>query len=245
MDRPADLLNQLRIERNAPPPPRSWRWLWITLVVLAVLAVVAFAGLKLMRGDNAQQVRVATATAIGGNHGSASVLDATGYVTARREATVSAKITGKVKEVFIEEGQRVPEGFVMATLDPVDADAQKRLSQSQLAAARSQADSVAAQLKSAEADAKRMQEMAERKLIARSQLDQSVAQRDSLRAQLAAARHNAQVASDNVRISDIGNVATGAAERGVAVTHLTMPSVRDSRKFVVIVAHYMQFCVFW
>ncbi|HEY2347189.1 MAG TPA: efflux RND transporter periplasmic adaptor subunit [Xanthomonadaceae bacterium] len=203
MDRPADLLNQLRIERNAPPPPRSWRWLWITLAVLVVLAVVAVVGWKLLHGEDAPQVHTATATAIGGSGGNTSVLDATGYITARREATVSSKITGKVKAIFIEEGQHVSAGYVMATLDPIDEQAQRSLTQAQLAAARSQADSLQAQLVSAEADAKRMQEMAARKLIARSQLDQSVAQRDSLRAQLAAAQHNVQVASDTVHVADL------------------------------------------
>ena len=218
MNQPADLLHQLRIDRSAPPPASS-RGPWLALAAVGALAVAGFIGWKLLRGHDLPQVHVATATAIGNGASSASVLDATGYVTARREATVSAKITGKVKEVFIEEGQHIPEGFVMATLDPVDADAQKSLAQAQLAAARSQADSVGAQLVSAQADATRMQEMAARQLVSRSQLDQSVAQRDSLRAQLAAARHSVQVASDNVRIADIGidNTVVRAPFAGVVI----------------------------
>ena len=94
--------------------------------------------------------------AIGNGGGSASVLDATGYVVARRMATVSAKITGKVREVLIEEGQHVEAGQVMATLDPIDADAQRDLAAAQLGAARSQAGSVQAQLREAEANAARL-----------------------------------------------------------------------------------------
>jgi hypothetical protein len=89
MDRPHDLLNELRIERNAPTPPRSWRWLWIVLAVLVLLIAIG-AGFWMLRGDASPQVHVATAVAIGGAGGNASVLDATGYVTARREATVSS-----------------------------------------------------------------------------------------------------------------------------------------------------------
>ena len=218
MDHPQSLLNELRIERNAPPPPRSWRWLWIVLAVIVLVAIVA-GGLLLLRGDNSPQVRVATAVAIGGASGNASVLDATGYVTARREATVSSKITGKVKEVFIEEGQHVDAGYVMATLDPVDADAQRNLSVAQVAAARSQAESLQAQLKSAEADAARFQELASRKLVSRSQLDQAVALRDNLRAQRDAAQHNVQVAVDNAHISDLGvdNTIVRAPFAGVVI----------------------------
>ena len=213
-----DLLNELRIERNAPPPPRSWRWLWIVLALLVLVLVVAGVA-WMLRGDTSPQVHVATASAIGGSGGNASVLDATGYVTARREATVSSKITGKVKEVFIEEGQHVDAGFVMATLDPIDADASLSLAHSQVAAARSQADSMQAQLKSAQADAARMQEMAARKLVSRQQLDQAVALRDNLQAQLDAARHNVQVASDNAHIADLGvdNTIVRAPFAGVVI----------------------------
>ena len=70
---------------------------------------------------------------------SSAVLDATGYVTARRQATVSSKITGRVQEVLIEEGQRVEEGQVLARLDPTDAQAQLDLSTAQLQAARAAA----------------------------------------------------------------------------------------------------------
>jgi RND family efflux transporter MFP subunit len=124
-----------------------------------------------------------------------------------------------VKEVFIEEGQHVDAGYVMATLDPVDADAQRSLSTSQVAAARSQADSMRAQFKSAEADATRFQELASHKLVSRSQLDQAIALRDNLHAQLDAAQHNVQVAVDNAHISDLGvdNTIVRAPFAGVVI----------------------------
>jgi multidrug resistance efflux pump len=75
-------------------------------------------------------------------------------------ATVSAKITGKVREVLIEEGQHVEAGQVMATLDPIDADAQRDLAAAQLGAARSQAGSVQAQLREAEANTARLGSLA-------------------------------------------------------------------------------------
>ena len=218
MDRAPNLLNELRIERNAPPPPRSWRWLWIVLGVLALLAAV-MGGMRMLRSDTSVQVHVATATAIGGASGNASVLDATGYVTAHREATVSSKISGKVKEIFIEEGQHVDAGFVMATLDPIDANAQRSLSQSQVAAARSQVDSMQAQLKWAQADAARLQELSAKKLVSRSQYEQAIASRDNLKAQMEAAQHNVQVATDSAHIADLGvdNTIVRAPFAGVVI----------------------------
>ena len=112
----ADLLNSLKIDRNAAPPPASRAPLWIALAVVAALALGLGAWLGLRGGG--VEVQVAQATAIGsGGASAAAVLDATGYVVARRMATVSAKVTGKVREVLIEEGQRVEEGQVLARLD--------------------------------------------------------------------------------------------------------------------------------
>ncbi len=141
MNASAELLKELRIDRKSPPPAsgssgggRRWLWIAIIVVVLLVAAAVAF----LFGRAPAEEVETAPAVAIQQGSASSSVLDASGYVVARRMATVSAKITGKVREVMIEEGMRVEAGQVMATLDPIDADAQRSLYASQLQAARSQ-----------------------------------------------------------------------------------------------------------
>ncbi len=148
-------------------------------------------------------VQTAPVVAISAGSSSASVLDASGYVVARRMATVSAQVTGKVREVMIEEGMRVEQGQVMATLDPLDADAQRTLSASQLSAARSQVDNMQAQLAVAHADATRLQSLVDAQLVSRSQYEQATAQRDALRAQLQNAQRNVQVASDQLAIAGI------------------------------------------
>ncbi|HQQ57842.1 MAG TPA: biotin/lipoyl-binding protein, partial [Thermomonas sp.] len=131
----ADLLNSLKIDRNAVPPASSRKGLWIGVAVAAAVAVIA-GGAFVLRGGKVMDVQVTEATAIGtGGSANASVLDATGYVVARRMATVSAKVTGKVLEIMIEEGQHVEAGQVLARLDPVDANAQRTLSAAQLSAA--------------------------------------------------------------------------------------------------------------
>ena len=219
----ADLLKELRIDRNAAPPPRR-RWPWIALGVLAGLLLLVLVGSMLSGGD-AAEVQVAPVEAAGAGAAPASVLDASGYVVARRMATVSAKITGRVREVLIEEGMEVTEGQVMATLDPVDADAQRSLAAAQLAAARTQVANVQAQLTEAEANARRLQSLVGQQLVSQAQHDQAVAQRDSLRAQLDAARRQVDVAADQLDIADIGvdNTIVRAPFDGVVIAKAAQP----------------------
>ncbi|TWI01817.1 RND family efflux transporter MFP subunit [Luteimonas cucumeris] len=226
MNASADLLKELRIDRKGAPPPRNLRGLWIALAVIVVLLLVAGAAWAFFTRDKGVEVRTAPVLAIGGSgSASASVLDASGYVVARRIATVSSKITGRVREVLIEEGQAVKEGQVMATLDPIDADAERSLANAQLGAARSQADSVQAQLREAEANATRLSTLVRQQLVSKSQYDQAVSQRDSLRAQLVTAQRNARVASERLRISDIGvdNTIVRAPFAGVVTAKAAQP----------------------
>ena len=219
----ADLLKQLRIDRNAAPPP-SRKGLWIGLAVAAAVLLAA-AGWLLFGRDRATQVETASAVSLASGGDNASVLDASGYIVARRMATVSAKVTGKVREILIEEGMRVEEGQVMATLDPIDADAQRALASSQLAAARSQIAGAQAQLKEAEANAARLSTLVAQKLVSRAQYDQAVASRDALRAQLATAQRNAQVAQDSLRIASNGvdNTIVRAPFAGVVIAKAAQP----------------------
>ena len=226
MNANADLLKSLKIDRNAPPPPSSRKGLWIALAVVAVLLLLAVAGWFAFGRDKGIEVRTAEVVAIGnGGSASASVLDATGYVVARRMATVSAKVTGKVREILIEEGQRVEDGQVIATLDPIDAEQQRTLSASQLQAARSQAVGVQAQLKEAEANVVRLGALVGQKLVARAQYEQAIAQRDALRAQLTTAQRNAEVAADGLRISAQGvdNTIVRAPFAGVVIAKAAQP----------------------
>jgi multidrug efflux pump subunit AcrA (membrane-fusion protein) len=120
------LLKQLHIDRSDTRASRS-RTRWFMLVGCALLV---FAGgllwFSLARLE-LPTVRTAVARVASQESSTGSVLDSSGYVTARRQATVSAKITGKVAEVLIEEGIRVKEGDVLARLDDTEAKAQLAL----------------------------------------------------------------------------------------------------------------------
>ncbi|GAB1596687.1 efflux RND transporter periplasmic adaptor subunit [Lysobacter claricitrinus] len=225
MNTSADLLKELRIDRNAAPPPTNRRGLWIGVAIAVAVLAAGGTAFALMRGGAATDVHVADVTAIGAGGANASVLDATGYVVARRMATVSSKITGKVREVRIEEGQHIEAGYVMATLDPIDADAARSLAGAQVAASRSQIASVQAQLRDAEANARRLSTLVGQQLVSKAQYDQAVAQRDALRAQLATAQRGTQVSTANLRIAENGvdNTVVRAPFAGVVIAKAAQP----------------------
>ena len=215
----ADLLKELRIERRPGAARRKRRWPWVVGALVALLAVFVVMG-KL------RPVEVETAVARSAAEGGpASVLDASGFVTARRIATVSSKITGKVREVMIEEGQRVTEGEILATLDPADAGAQRELAASQLASAQSNLAEAQAQLLLAERTLARQRELAARKLVAASSLDAAVADRDSRAARLASLKRAVTVARDQLSIAGLGveNTVIRAPFTGVIVTKAAQP----------------------
>ncbi len=219
----SELLKQLHIDRGTNGTPRSRaRRLGLGAAVLLVLAGVVWLALGRREPPT---VRTAVARAAGPAAGAGSVLDASGYVTARRQATVSAKITGKVAEVLIEEGMRVQEGAVLARLDDTEARAQLSLAQAQLTAARSQQAEIRAQLEQAERDYARQSELYRRELIAAQTLDAAQAQRDTLRARLASAGEQIKVAQESVTVAEVqlANTVVRAPFTGVVVAKAAQP----------------------
>jgi len=111
------LLGQLRIDRAADERagiPRSW---WLAAGMAAVVLALAAGGALILFGGQRVEVEAATAEPPAQGGGATAILQATGYVTARREATVSTQITGTLTQVLIEEGDRVKEGQILARLD--------------------------------------------------------------------------------------------------------------------------------
>ena len=137
------LVGQLKIDRDPPPTRRrrrgegGGRWpLLLGIGAVVVLAVAAGAWFLIARPDLTE---IETADAKPAWSGAATqggtLLDASGYVVARREATVSAKVAGKVAQVLIQEGQHVAAGQVIATIDDSNAKAALDQASAQSAAA--------------------------------------------------------------------------------------------------------------
>lgn len=227
-----DLLNQLRIGRD-DREEHSRAPLWIVAAVLALAALGAGAWWTLGRGQSFE-VDVATAAAPGAAaSGPAAVLQATGYVTARRQATVSAQITGTLTQVLIEEGERVEAGQVLATLEDTAQKATLAQAQASLRAAQAQLVQFQAQLSQSRRDLERADGLAARKLVplqaaevARTQVDTQSAQLESQRKQVEVAEAGvraAQVQLDycTVRAPFSGVVTAKAAQVGEIVSPLS------------------------
>ena len=182
MNDKSDLLAQLRIDHN-DKNVESHRWRWIIgalVVVLLVTGVIWF-----VTKPDPLQVRVQMARMAVIDPASASVLDATGYVKARRYATVSSKVTGKVMEVLVEEGMSVEKDQVVARLDDSNTRKTLALYQAELVSAKTQVAETRARLTEAKLTWERTTELAAKQLVSPAELDRAKANYDSLQAQLA------------------------------------------------------------
>jgi RND family efflux transporter MFP subunit len=217
-----DDLAALRIER---PPDRSGivRAIgWVILLLL--LAGVAGGGWAWATRERPLEVEIA-AVAERPHGAQAAVLNASGYVTARRRATVSSKITGKVVEVNVEEGMAVKEGQVLARLDDANMRAALALAQAQTEAARRNITENEVRLADARVTLGRRMQLVKERVVAQSEVDQAQADVDSIAARIAAAREMVSVAERQVAIqqTELDNTIIRAPFTGIAVTKDAQP----------------------
>ncbi|GAP64907.1 RND family efflux transporter, MFP subunit [Mizugakiibacter sediminis] len=197
-----DLLKQLRIERaQREDAPARRRWPWIVAAVAALLLIAAIAVAWLARG-RAVAVEAVAAVPPAADAATA-VLDATGYVTARRQATVSAQITGTLTEVLIEEGDHVQAGQVLARLEDTAQRANLATARAGLAAAEALLGQYQAQLAQARRDLARQQDLIGRKLTSQQALENARTAVETLAAQLAAQRSQVELARAQVRSAEV------------------------------------------
>jgi RND family efflux transporter MFP subunit len=226
----SELLRQLRIERDERPAgtgsPNSKRRWWIAALLGLLIALAVGAFLLLHTTAPAVRAAVAKPAAAGaGGEGAASILDASGYVVARRQATVSAKITGKLDKLFIEEGVHVKQGDVVATLD--DRNASATLLQAK--AGVTQAESTLSQAKAAAADIapiyERDRKLAAAGVISETALDQSKANYDAKQTDVAVAQGNLAVrrAALEVAQRDLDDTIVRAPFTGVVTSKNAQP----------------------
>jgi RND family efflux transporter MFP subunit len=210
-------LSGLRIDERVRPAGTGRR----TKRVIAGSAVIvlALAGAFLAFRSRAAVVAVAEARPAG-DPAATTLLNASGYITPRRRATIAAKITARVMDVYVDEGMVVTEGQLLARLD--DSDAQRRLQ-----AARAQRDATAAliaslkvNLANAERDLVRSEGLAKDGFASVQSLDQARTAADSLRAQVAATEEQVRAAEAQIATAqqDVDNCIVRAPFGGVVVS---------------------------
>ncbi len=168
------LLNQLRIDQRQREEPghAAPRWLWPALLGVVVVTASAaatwwFTAARPIAVQTTLAQRPSAAT------GAGAVLQATGYITARRQATVSTQITGTLTQVLIEEGNFVKKGQVIARLEDSALRATLNVAQANIQSAQAQVAQAQAQLAQATADARRQEELAAGGMLTRQAAEQA------------------------------------------------------------------------
>jgi RND family efflux transporter MFP subunit len=197
------LLQQLRIDRTEAPPPSSPVRRYALLAGGVVLLLLLGVGWFTLGRAKPVAVHVAAARPVSAGGGGASILDATGYVTARREATVSAQITGTVSAVLIEEGDRVKAGQVLGRLEDTSQRATLAQAQAQLHSAEALLQQYQVQLAQSERDVRRDEDLVQRNLVSQQAVEQARTQVDTQRAQIEQARKQIDLAAANVRAAQV------------------------------------------
>ncbi len=194
-------LDDLRIDRERRAPEGGSRG----RVLLGVLLVLLLAGGGAAWFNRPRAVAVRTALARqleSGPTGGAqkTLLNGSGYVTARRIATVSSKVSGKVVEVLVEEGMKVTAGQVLARLDSANVERSLQLAQAQEEAARQALEETRVNLERAERELRRTRQLTGEGLATQSDLDRGEAEAGSLKARLAKQTADIAVAEREVAV---------------------------------------------
>ena len=215
-------LDALRIERGEEPgPPRRS----VPLAAGAAVLVLAAAAIWWSTRPGAVEVRTAAAreeAASGADH---TVLNASGYVTARRQATISSKITGKVTELLVEEGLKVKEGQVLARLDDTNVVASLQLARAQLESSRTALAETQVRLTEAEQDLRRQAELIEKNVVAQADYDHAKADALAYKARLGQQARDVTVAERTVAIwqQQLDDTVLRAPFNGIVTTKDAQP----------------------
>src|SRR6185312_11950613 len=210
-------LSALRIDEGSRSQHRGPQWPRWVAAALGLLLLVS-AGVYAVRGKT-RVVEVAAAQAPSSD-GEVALLNASGYVTPRRRATVAAKITARVTQMYADEGMHVQAGQILALLD--DSDYRVRLN-----SAKADRDATAAglqdlqvQLANAEIELRRTQQLTKQGVSSPETLDNARTAADSLSARIAMTREQVQASDARIRVAqqDLDNCTVRAPFAGIVVS---------------------------
>ena len=216
-------LDDLRIDR---PRERRMSFAWLGwLVALSAAAGGGVAGWVWWQDAQVPIVTTAPVYETAAGDGQPTVLNASGYVTARLQATVSSKVTGKVVAVLVEEGMVVAEGEVLARLDDSAERAYLALAEAQLRAARGALVELEVLLAEADLHLRRTSALVDGGVVSRVELDTARAEVDSLAARLAVQHEQVAVSARevDVRRTALDDTVIRAPFAGVAISKNAQP----------------------
>ena len=217
-------LDELKIDRSRVG--RSWvARIAGLLVILAIAGGGGLAGWRWWEEARIPVVRTAAVRQTVAADGQPTVLNASGYVTARLQSTVSSKITGRILEVLVEEGMAVSEGQVLARLDDTTERSYLALAEAQLGAARGALAELEVRQVEARLDLDRQRRLLEQRLIGQADLDTAQAEADFLQARIANQREQVNVADRelDVRRTALDDTVIRAPFSGVAISKDAQP----------------------
>jgi len=216
-------LGSLRIERSHRVSSGSRKPLYISLGVFVVLAA---AGAWFFLRPKPVEITtvVAEAESSGPSMGS-SVLNASGYVVARRMSTVSSKVTGKVLEIYVEEGMEVKKDQVVARLDPVNSRTILTMSEREVDAARRNLTEIEVRLAEAKRNLERNESLVKQQLVSQTALDTTRAEFNALAARLEASKAQVKVSESQLamRKLDFDDLNVRAPFSGVVISKDAQP----------------------
>ncbi|MBN2384237.1 efflux RND transporter periplasmic adaptor subunit [bacterium] len=210
-------LSNLRIDpQDREETAKQSRFWWYVLGLIVVIAII---GLIFFNGAQSVETRTISVNSIDSAQNFA-ILNASGYVTPRRRATIAAKITGRLVEMLVEEGMVVTEGQVLARLDSADARTNLATYRAEHEVAQSSIAELEVNLADARRNLKRYQELFSTDVVSQQQLDDAQRQVEALSARLEVARK--QVIAARARVEsveqDLLNYTIVAPFAGIAVS---------------------------
>jgi RND family efflux transporter MFP subunit len=175
-------LEGLRIDRTKAPVKERPAWL---LPLVCILVAAGGLAVWFVRQPKVPIVQTVVVKSSSSGNGQRTLLNASGYVTARRAATVSSKVTGKVVDILVEEGMKVEENQVLAHLDDSNIKESLHLAEAQLESSKRMMEETRPNLDFAKKEQKRLSDLVASKATSESEFRKAEAQAKVLEATLA------------------------------------------------------------
>ena len=185
----------LRIDRSQTPLKSGSGGVWWLVLILLVAGGAGAWWLTRAKAISVKTATVQVRSAVGG--GGKTLLNASGYVTTRLEATVSSKITGKVIEILVEEGMKVEKGQILARLDASNVESSLHLAEAQLASAKLNLAETEPMVKYTDAEMKRLDALGSR-AVSISEVNKARAEAATQQAKFARLKADVTVAERQV-----------------------------------------------